>query len=485
MRNPDGAVEKRGRNLYRARITIRGKAYSKTWPTKLQADEWLRSLRTASDDDGIEHRRKVEQIGFTQLLKEFMTEVVEKRDGADSRRRERERCQFLLDKQPELSGMKAAQVEPRHITDYVRRRRKQGASNGSIRAELAIVRRMYNLAGGPWGYGFDQPVRPGMMPKPPPARERRLLPDEYERLVRAAFEYENAVGGQDRIPIGIIIEMAIYTAMRRGELASLTWDRVEIFSDGFGVATLTQLRTKSKKARQVPLVPDLVAMLLTLPSAKERQGSVFQTTAASIGTAWSRVRQAAGLYLTKAELKALREAQPKQDHGLRLHDLRHEGTTRLFEIYGLSKALVQAVTGHSSESMADRYTHLDSRPMLLAVMRQHHAPRPIEGAAVPGQEPKPVRELVRPELPVRAQVIDGTLISPEWKALKKDAKALKKAIWAQTIETLADAMGVSDVAIHKAAKKLKIEKPPRGYWLRGTQTANDENLPAEETTATG
>jgi len=51
--------------------------------------------------------------------------------------------------------------------------------------------------------------------------------------------------------------------MRRGETASLTWARIEIFSDGFGIASLTQLRTKSKKARQVPLVPDLVAMLLT------------------------------------------------------------------------------------------------------------------------------------------------------------------------------------------------------------------------------
>ncbi len=64
------------------------------------------------------------------------------------------------------------------------------------------------------------------------------------------------------------------------------------------MATLPQLRTKSKKARQVVLIPDLVAMILTLPSAKDRVGLVFQTTAASISTAWSRVRQEAGLYLT-------------------------------------------------------------------------------------------------------------------------------------------------------------------------------------------
>jgi len=480
VRKSEGEIHRLGKDRYRARIGIRGKRYNKTLSTKLEAEEWLRSMRTAVDDDGIEHRRRVEKLGLAQLIKEFMTEVSDKRESAESRRRELERCRFIIDKQPQLSGMLAAQVEPRHITAYVRHRRDQGASDGSIRSELAIIRRMYNLAGGPWGYGFDQPVRPGMMPKPPPARERRLSPNEYEKLIRAAHVYEMAVGGQDRIPIGIIIEMAIYTAMRRGELASLTWDRIEIFSDGFGVATLPQLCTKSKKARQVPLVPHLVTMLLTLPSAKEREGSVFRTTAASISTAWTRVRRDAGLYLTKIDLKALSIAQPRQDHGLRLHDLRHEGTSRLFEIYGLSKALVQAVTGHSSEAMADRYTHLDSRPMLLAVMRKHHEPRPIDGAATPGEEPKPVRQLVRPELPVRAQVIDGTVIAPEWKALKKDAQALKQAVWSQAIEVLADTMGVSDAAIHKACKKMNVDKPPRGFWLRGKTSAvgkEDEGAP--------
>ena len=219
VRNSEGVIERRAKDRYRARITIRGKAYSQTHSTRLDAEEWLRTLRIAADDDGIEHRRSVEKLGVAALLKEFITEIADKRASAESRRRERERCQYIIDKQPELSGMLAVQVEPRHITAYIRRRRTQGASDGSIRAELAIVRRMYILAGGPWGYGFDQPVRPGMMPKPTPARERRLAPDEYEKLIQAAHVYETSVGGQDRIPIGIIIEMAICTAMRRSEMA--------------------------------------------------------------------------------------------------------------------------------------------------------------------------------------------------------------------------------------------------------------------------
>jgi biotin operon repressor len=42
-------------------------------------------------------------------------------------------------------------------------------------------------------------------------------------------------------------------------------------------------------------------------------------------------------------------------------------------------------------------------------------------------------------------------------------------VWSQPIEILADELGVSDVAIHTACRKLKVEKPPRGHWLKQEQ----------------
>lgn len=39
------------------------------------------------------------------------------------------------------------------------------------------------------------------------------------------------------------------------------------------------------------------------------------------------------------------------------HDLRHEATSRLFEL-GLRSEKVKEVTGHKTYSMLDRYTHL-------------------------------------------------------------------------------------------------------------------------------
>ncbi len=45
--------------------------------------------------------------------------------------------------------------------------------------------------------------------------------------------------------------------------------------------------------------------------------------------------------------------------GLRLHDLRHEATSRLFE-KGLNVMEVASVTGHKTLQMLKRYTHLNA-----------------------------------------------------------------------------------------------------------------------------
>lgn len=45
--------------------------------------------------------------------------------------------------------------------------------------------------------------------------------------------------------------------------------------------------------------------------------------------------------------------------GLRLHDLRHEATSRFFE-KGLNVMEVASVTGHKTLQMLKRYTHLSA-----------------------------------------------------------------------------------------------------------------------------
>lgn len=477
MRHPEGTIVRRGES-FRARIKIRSKEYNKTFRTAGEAEKWLLDLRLSADEDDIAHRLHVQLLTVSELLTRFRDEVAAKRDSRESSRREVGRCNFLITQQSHITGMKAMHLQPRHIVRYVAHRRGQGASNDSIRAELAILRRTYTLAGGPWGLGLDQPVRKGLLPPPSPSRERRLSADEYRALMEAAYQYENTLGGNDRVPIGAIIEFAINTAMRRSEIANLTWDRIVIFDDGFGVAILTQHSTKTSTSREVPMTPELVAMLLSLPSAATRTGLVFGASYGGIGTAWNRVLKLAGLFVSRDEVKKLKAKNARNDYGLRLHDLRHEGTSRFFEIFGLPKVLVQAITGHSSEAMTDRYAHLEARPMILRQFREiyaklHPGHTISSDTGVPESgSPKPVSA----GLPgVSAETV-VKVINPRWKALKKDAEALREAVWMQPIRDLADALGVSDVAIHKACAKLEVPKPPRGHWLKdgGIEAASSE-----------
>jgi integrase len=48
---------------------------------------------------------------------------------------------------------------------------------------------------------------------------------------------------------------------------------------------------------------------------------------------------------------------------VRFHDLRHEATSRFFEL-GLDAMRVRLITGHKTLSMLSRYTHLESRDLV-------------------------------------------------------------------------------------------------------------------------
>lgn len=70
------------------------------------------------------------------------------------------------------------------------------------------------------------------------------------------------------------------------------------------------------------------------------------------------------------------------------------------------------------------------------------------------------REISRSSIYCRSCVPKKTKIN--WPS--KDE--LQKLVWNSPIENLAKNLGVSSRAIHKKCKKLHINKPNQGYWLK-------------------
>lgn len=89
----------------------------------------------------------------------------------------------------------------------------------------------------------------------------------------------------------------------------------------------------------------------------EIKGAVFPYNSKSVGTAFRRACVDVGI------------------KDLHFHDLRHEATSRLFEV-GLSIEQVSLVTGHKDWKMLRRYTHI--RPETLHRIVAARAPYTME-----------------------------------------------------------------------------------------------------------
>ena len=133
-----------------------------------------------------------------------------------------------------------------------------------------------------------------------------------------------------------VVSFAIETAMRRGEMCKLQWQHVHL-GHGDGYLELPGTITKNKKSRIVTLSHRAMRILLTRKKVSE---FVFDTNENTIKLAFKRAKERV------------------QVADLRLHDLRHEATSRLFEETTLRAEEIGHITGHTDPRMLQRYYNL-------------------------------------------------------------------------------------------------------------------------------
>jgi len=205
-------------------------------------------------------------------------------------------------------------------------------SGDTVRKEMSLLKRMIDYAMQEWNIHLPKgnPFDKLSLPPKGKARERRLISGEFEIIKREAEVY----GGY----IGVIFQLAVETAMRRGEIINLCWKHINLEK-----RTAFLPETKNGSSRTVPLSLRAIQLFSGLERTDEK---VFPINGDSVGKAFRRVTDRAGI------------------EDLRFHDLRHEATSRLFE-KGLQLMEVSAITGHKDLAMLKRYTHLDAEKLAL------------------------------------------------------------------------------------------------------------------------
>ncbi|MBX9901807.1 MAG: site-specific integrase [Burkholderiaceae bacterium] len=332
------SILKRGEYSYQATIRRRGfPSKTRTFDTKPDAVKWARMIEREMDRGAWNDNHLAESMSLADVLVRYSKEVTPAKKSADI---EMIKISALL--RDPICSLKMSALSAPDIAAW-RDRRLKNVKGSSANREMAIITHAIEIGRKEWGLRIDNPCKLVRRAPASAPRTRRIVGDEESYLMEAL----NFVKSPYVKPMVIL---AIETAMRRSELLSLQWQNVNLEK-----RTALLHDTKNGSARVVPLSSRAIALLEKLP--QETEGRVFPLTMDAFKKAFVRSStRAKNLY--KADCQKNGAAiDSKFMVGLRFHDMRHEGASRLFEL-GLNVMEVASITGHKTLQMLQRYTHL-------------------------------------------------------------------------------------------------------------------------------
>ena len=314
---------------------------AKTFRTKRDAEDWARSTEDEMVPGGYLCRAPSEKLTVAGALKRYMEEVSVTKKPT-TQRSERFTAQHL---ETFFGKYSMAAVSADLVAKYRDERLAAGKSNNTVRIELAMLGHLFRIAIQEWGIGLTfNPVANIRKPSPGTGRDRRLTPEDQQRLFAAADAHRNPM-------LGWIVRLAVETGMRSSEITGLHRSHVDLSRR---VVTLKD--TKNGSARLVPLTRvagEILRSALDNPIRPLDTDLVFFGEPGRDGKRKPYVFQK----LWAGIVQALGFAD------LHFHDLRHEAVSRLVEA-GLSDQEVASISGHKSMQMLRRYTHLRAEDLV-------------------------------------------------------------------------------------------------------------------------
>jgi len=211
-----------------------------------------------------------------------------------------------------------------------------GLSKARVNRYLALLKKMFNLAID-WNYLKENPLRRvKLFSERDNLKERILSPEEEEKLLEASSEH-----------LRPIIITALCTGMRRGEILSLKWNKIDL--------SRRTIRVDKAKSGKIRILPINDALFKELSILKKDQKSDYVFVYPKTGKPINDVKTAFNATLRRAGIR-----------DLRFHDLRHTFASRLIE-RGVDLITVKDLLGHHSVTVTQRYTHSNADQKRKAV----------------------------------------------------------------------------------------------------------------------
>ncbi len=278
-----------------------------------------------------------------------------------------------------IGGQLLARLKPIHLQEVYSAMLRDGSAPRTVLHVHRVLHEALDRAV-KWDLIHRNPVDAVDPPRPAKHDAPALTVDQVNAIIREA----------STTPYGGVVQVAVMTGLRQGEVLGLRWADVALDRAVLSVRQSAQRlpgeaisfrQPKTHRSqRPVSLSPALVAFLrahrlsqlehrLLLGAAYDDHDLVFATAlgtpidAGNLRRAWTAIAAAAGL------------------RGLRFHDLRHAHATLLLSA-GVHPKVVSERLGHSSVTLTlDTYSHvlpsmgLEAAAKLDTMLKPKNAPR--------------------------------------------------------------------------------------------------------------
>jgi len=265
-----------GSNIWWVRFQLNGHRIQRSSGTTRKSQALTFLARTMEEE-----RQRQEQgymkVSFDVLCREYQQQHLPLLKP-DTRYNYLQHIEALKD---QFAGRYIDEVRKSHIAEFVAKKKRDGLKPATIRRYLATLSSLFSFAERS-GWLIQNPLArfdKRSLPESPP-RTRFLARTEYRRLLSAAEPH-----------LKPIIEVAVETGLRQGELLGLRWGQVDLDR-----REIRLVETKSKQPRVVPLSDRAVAVFVATSRigdsifvfANPRTGQRYKTVKRAFQTACKR-----------------------------------------------------------------------------------------------------------------------------------------------------------------------------------------------------
>jgi site-specific recombinase XerD len=227
---------------------------------------------------------------------------------------------------PSFDRLFLDEVNKARLSDYVTARKKAGASNATIRRDLATLSCLFTCAI-TWDFAEQNPLR---------HFNKRHLREAAPRTAYPSDAEIDALCAAASLPAARVIRFLSETGMRQEEVCGLEWSQVDLRR-----REVRLVRTKTSSPRVVPLTDGALGTILGTPRHITSPYVFWHGDG-------DRYTQFPNVFRSVAKRAGVH---------FRCHDLRHRFASVFLQRTG-DLAVLKAILGHKTITMTMRYAHL-------------------------------------------------------------------------------------------------------------------------------